>query len=226
MTLDAGMRASASSPRGTSGAEARMGKREVVMFAYLRYVAAIGGVLALLLTTAPAAGADTRVGHWGQTARHHLRDTARNPGARCLYQDGAGGGDEDLYMIRVRPPVVYARNESAGTDRQLVGRTIIVQVKIPGFGWINDKVSAEDYQWATDRRPAPFTVTDIGVTPRYGAKFRIRITMTWYGTAAAGYPTLGQATNEVDWYKKIYRSSEFGDDIAILAQRCPDYYPG
>jgi hypothetical protein len=62
----------------------------------------------------------------------------------------------------------------------------------------------------------------MSVTSKFGADFRVRITMYWY--AADDSTVTGQATNEVDWYRKIFHSTDFGDDVRTLHNHCGDYY--
>ncbi len=181
---------------------------------------------AVLLLGPGTAVADTPISSSGTVGAHHLNDTRARPGVRCLYQDGAGGGDEDLYLLTVRPPVIFAANATRRRDSQLVGWRAIVQRKDPGSArFVTVQQSGLHTAWAWDDTAAVLYARDVAVTSQYGSSFRVRILMFWYSPAGGG-GTTGTATSEVDWYRKIYRSTDFGDDIRTLAHSCPDYYPG
>jgi hypothetical protein len=186
-------------------------------------IAGLTGALIILLSSAGATAADTSLGHRGKVGPHHLIDTAAHPGAKCFYVDGAGGGDEDIDHIRVRPPVVYARNTTAGQDQQTVGwRARIQRLEAGSSTWTTDQTSGIHLATAWDNTPASFNTIQLSVVPHYGSKLRVRVLTYWYKSGSV----VGLALNEVDWYRKIYKSTEFGDDIATLHQRCADYYPG
>ena len=53
--------------------------------------------------------------------------TLRHARRQCFYVDGAGGGDEDIDHIRVRPPVIYARDTTGAQDQQTVGWSVRIQ---------------------------------------------------------------------------------------------------
>ena len=171
--------------------------------------------------------ADTPISSDGTVGTHHLNDSNGRPGVRCLYQDGAGGGDEDLYLLRVKPPVLFAANTNGTREKQLVGWRAMIQRRDAGSArFVTVKQSGLHKAWAWDDTAAVLYARDVSVTSQYGSDFRVRIRMFWYSPDGGGWKTTGKATNEVDWYRKIYRSSDFGDDIATLANACPDYYPG
>ena len=186
------------------------------MFAVL---AATAGVL-----LAPGVSmADTRISSSGKVGAHHLDDTFAHPGVRCHYQDGAGGGDEDIDHLTVMPPVLYAVDKTGARDKQLVGWRAVIQRRDPGGSFVTVQLGGIHKAWAWDDTAAALYARDYPETPRYPSDFRVRILMFWY---ASNGTVTGTALSEVDWYKKIYRSSDFGDDIATLHNFCRDYFPG
>ena len=188
-----------------------------------RIIAALAGTLVLLIVPSSAA-ADTPISSSGVVGEHHLKDTMAKPGAVCRYRDGAGGGDQDLHLLRVKPPVIFAANTTSGRDRQLVGWRILVQRRDAGSSqFVTVHKGGIHTAWAWDDTAATLFAREYSVASRYGSDFRVRIKQFWY---SGGGSVSGHATNEVDWYKKIYLSDEFGDDIETLHQYCPDYYPG
>ena len=188
-----------------------------------RSMAGLLGAVIILLGSAGVTAADTSLGHRGKVGPHHLNDTASHPGAKCFYVDGAGGGDEDIDHILVRPPVIFARDTTAAQDQQMVGWKVRIQrLEAGSSSWVTDQTSAIHLATAWDDTPASFNTIQLSVVPHYGSKLRVRVLTYWY----KGGSVVGLALNEVDWYRKIYKSPDFGDDIATLHQRCADYYPG
>lgn len=77
-------------------------------------------ILLAIVAGAQAARADTELGHTGETGRHRLADMYESPGAVC---DIIFPGPDSLgeTRIRVNPPIMFARDRTAGIDRQVVG---------------------------------------------------------------------------------------------------------
>jgi hypothetical protein len=93
----------------------------------------IGRVFASVLTAAvlvPLVAApvmaDVDVYTYGTVGDHHLNDTPESPGAVCRY-------DSDGYLVafKLRPPVVYAIDSTAGRDSGRVGYKLIIDVYDP-----------------------------------------------------------------------------------------------
>ena len=72
--------------------------------------------LTLSLVSPVAVSADTPVSHRGSFGAHALIDSVEYPGARCLYD-----GDLNTVRVRVRPPMVFARDRTSARDMQWVG---------------------------------------------------------------------------------------------------------
>jgi hypothetical protein len=80
-------------------------------------------LLALLLGAAPVAAGGVALpptGTKGAYGAFGLVDTVDYPGARCIYTEPSLGS-QLLTRIKVRPPIVYARDRGPGTDTQVVG---------------------------------------------------------------------------------------------------------
>src|SRR5918999_6180137 len=95
-------------------------RRTAVVVALAALAVASGGV--------PAA-ADTERGHRGEIGEHRLTDTEERRGARCVYSDGAGGGERVLTHLRVRPPVVFVESISP-----FVGWRVVLQRRLRSWG--------------------------------------------------------------------------------------------
>lgn len=153
-------------------------------------------VLALsLLGVAPATAGTlpppTPVGpHTGNYGVHGLIDNTDFTGVVCVYPDG-----NHLTQLRVRPPIIYAFDRTAGTDSQTVGwffRGQYADTGIPAETDWHDffksptvKVTATDAynaQWTNRSVTIPFpTETHI--------RYRASVKMLWYrtdGTAVDG----------------------------------------
>ena len=84
-----------------------------------------------------------------------------------------------------------------------------------------DQTSSIHLATAWDDTPAFFNTIQ-----RRSCRTRLKAAGASADLSVQARPGLRLALNAVDWYRKIYKSTEFGDDIATLHQRCPDYYPG
>jgi hypothetical protein len=152
---------------------------------------AIGLVAALLVAAAPVA-ADTELGHGGQVGRHRLRDIFGYPGARCIYPSETAQNET---AIRVRSPIVYARNVFDGPDYQLVSWQARLQERQSGI-WRTISSSRREKDYATDLFPAEFSPRTFAVTT--AGLHRIRVDMYWY--SPDGSTIVGRARHLVDFY--------------------------
>src|SRR5687768_178409 len=66
----------------------------------------VAAVVVATIASGSPATADTPISQSGSVGERRLIDRPNKPGARCRYEDGAGGGEQVLVRIRVRPPVV------------------------------------------------------------------------------------------------------------------------
>jgi hypothetical protein len=185
-------------------------------------VAATATATATVALSAGAALADTPISHTGTVGPHHLRDTQAKPGTKCRYEEGGGSGEEVLYDLVVKPPAVFAVDDTPLRDAQKVGWRAMIQRRNHGAASFTTIASTSTKKaTAYEDMAAPFTSVDAPVTSHFGASFRVRITMFWY--AADGTTVTGQATNEVDWYRKIAHSTS-GTHNETLHNSCGDFY--
>ena len=73
---------------------------------------ALSAALIVLMLNAGVASADTDVSFSGTVGMHHLRDTNAKPGVKCRFQEGGGSGEQILYQLTVKPPVIFAVNKT------------------------------------------------------------------------------------------------------------------
>ncbi len=154
-------------------------------------------VFLLALTALVAGGpvsADTQISHSGLTGSHRLRDTHAAPGATCVYV----GPSHLLGEIKIKPPVVYARNTTGSRDHQKVGwRYRIDYWDVNGY-WDVYELGTIHTATAWDDTPAAFTATSLtsGYTAMAG-KFRVYVAMLWYRNGVVE----GRQTHRVDYYR-------------------------
>jgi hypothetical protein len=184
---------------------------------------AVVAALVAVFVTSGLAWADTPISHSGTVGPHHLRDTNAKPGVKCRYQEGGGSGEEVLYQLVIKPPAVFAVDDTVARDAQHVGWRALIQRRNHGAASFTT-IAQSSVMTATafEDVAAPFSSRTMAVTSKFGSDFRVRITMYWYATD--GTTVTGQATNEVDWYRKIFHSTDFGDDVRTLHNYCGDYY--
>lgn len=176
----------------------------------------------VLMLSTGAVSADTSVSSSGTVGSHHLRDTNAKPGAKCLFVEGGGSGEEVLDQLVAKPPVMLAVNKTGGRDKQMVGWRVQIQRRSGAAAFMTIAQSAVQKDWAWDDSAASFTKRTVSVTSLYGSDFRVHIQMLWY--AADGTTVTGQAIHEVDWYRKIFHSVNYGNHDATLHNFCGDYY--
>lgn len=184
--------------------------------------ALVGALVALVLGSGLAL-ADTPISSSGGVGAHHLKDTNAKPGVKCLYEEGGGSGEEVLYQLTVKPPVMFAVNSTVHRDKQIVGWRALIQRRNHGAAnFVTIATGGLHTAWAFDDMAAPLSARSYAVTSKFGADFRVRIAMFWY--APNGTTVTGRATSEVDWYRKIFHSTDYGNHDATLHNFCGDYY--
>ena len=136
--------------------------------------------------------ADTSLWHWGVRGHHAVTDTVDHPGARCLYDPVTRA----LTVIRVRPPIVQARNQTAGPDPQLVGARVWLERRVdPDGPWLRAVHSPIVTGIATDTT-SPFRSTVV-MTPQGPGDYRVFWTFSWYGPDGE---LVGRVLQRVDEY--------------------------
>jgi hypothetical protein len=158
-----------------------------------RMAVTLGVTLSLVLPN--AAAADTPVSHRGTFGPHALVDGLEYPGATCRYDD-----DQDLYRVRVRPPVVFARDRTSARDLQWVGWVIELQYQPAGGTFSTIQRSSVVKVMGLDDTPAPFRQRTVSIDrPRGSGSWRVVSRMIWYkpGTASTWQ---GTARHRVTFY--------------------------
>jgi hypothetical protein len=163
----------------------------------MRRTSAVGSlvlIVGLLSVTGPAV-AETHLGHAGSIGRHHLRDSAKHPGAVCLYRHFTQqGGGIAIDGVVARPPVVFARDLTSGTDSATVGYRARLQSTDDFATWKTIDLKPIQKATATDHQRADFVAQRFNVAL---GTYRVLVDMLWY--AADGH-IVGGAASRVDFY--------------------------
>jgi hypothetical protein len=166
--------------------------------------AALAVALLTLLSSAVAVG-----GSSGTTGRWALIDSARYPGATCVFHSSTA--DDALHQIRFRAPVVYAVDSTAGVDKQRVGWRWIVQYSNDGQNtWHVEKLGPTVRANATDtynaQWPRQVGTWNRGTAPLHGA-YRAIVSMIWF---KANGTIGGQSNVLVTHYVTFYNGAAHG----------------
>jgi hypothetical protein len=141
-----------------------IGRRHAVVLSLL-----VAGSLAA--TTLPVVAATPAPVDDPPVGRHVLIDTREFPGANCRTVSVG-----DLQSIRVRRPVMYARNRLSGTDHQTVGW----RWELRDASMTRIAHSSFEKATATDKRPAAFSNRTIDMSGRPEGTYFVSIRMRWY----------------------------------------------
>ncbi len=157
----------------------------------------VGSVLICALLAIPsAAAADTPVAHSGSYGPHYLTDTVEYPGAYCHFNE-----NYTLDRVRVRPPVIYAKDRGTGKDSQWVGWQVIVRGRaFDETAWHTVSVSSIVKAVASDDRAASLRMRNI---PVFHLEARVTIKMIWYKPGSST-TIAGWARHRVDNYQDIF----------------------
>lgn len=130
---------------------------------------------ALVLSVPGLAAADIPVGHSGSYGKHSLTDTREYYGVRCIYNH-----DQNLAVVKVNPPTVFARSKTSGRDQQWVGWRVELQFR-DGGSWSTEQKSSVVKVKAWDDTPAAFRTTTVTLAHPVGSgEWRVVLRMTWY----------------------------------------------
>ncbi|HUP83756.1 MAG TPA: hypothetical protein VM284_06170 [Candidatus Limnocylindria bacterium] len=180
------------------------------------------GVAALMAASTLTVYADTLISSTGHTGPNHLRDSMSHPGARCWYEEGGGSGEEVLTSMRVKAPVVFARDTTPARDRQKIRFKAIVQRRDGAGAWVFDAArSTTAFAW--DDTMASLGNLNVAVFSHFGSKFRARVEITYYSMSGGSWAQTGQVLRAVDWYRHIFYSADYGNDVRTVADYCRDY---
>lgn len=180
------------------------------------------GVAALMVASTLTVYADTVISSSGQRGMNHLKDTAGHPGARCWYEEGGGSGEEVLTSIRVKAPVVFARDTTAARDKQKIRFKAIIQRRDGAGAWVVDSTrSTTAFAW--DDTKASFGNLNVSVFSHFGSRFRARVEITFYSMSGGSWMQTGQILREVDWYRHVFYSTDYGNDVRTVSGYCKDF---
>jgi hypothetical protein len=147
----------------------------------LRRGLAVPLAMATMLAMPPAAPADTELGHTGDVGRHRLVDIYDSPGAVC---DIVLPGNDSLgeTWLRINPPVMFARDRTAGIDRQGVGWRAIVSARDERSGaWRVVRRSAIARDQASESLASYFNGEGwLAGFPVSHATYHVTVEMLWY----------------------------------------------
>jgi hypothetical protein len=149
--------------------------------------------------------------HTGRRGKHWILDNVgpnpELPSATCLYDENL-----DLEAVRLRRPIVFARNATGGTDTQDIGWRVRLQytaLNSSETDWQPLEVSSEIRRPATDSDWADFRPRTIPVEPLAEPFFGVRAVyqLTWY---RKGTDTVrGTARHSPRWYTASSESISF-----------------
>lgn len=159
----------------------------------------LAAAAAVGLTTAPASASeplppDTVTGKPGI---HALLDGQENRSVTCAY----GGVGNDLTLIRIAPPIVFARNRTSGPDAAVVAWRWDV-LRDAGGGYAVVESGPLVKRTATDRRAADFRRAVVAIVPTPLSTYRVRYRLIWYKPGS----TTKQVASVVTWASR-YRTS-------------------
>lgn len=174
-------------------------------------------VFALVIGASPVAAGGAELPPTGDSGRYGVFgvvDTVDYAGARCVYVDTGG---QQLAQIKVRPPIVYARDRSHHTDTQTVGWVFSV--------WIAHDLGLDTWQQvyesdvqiatATDAHNARFSTRGwkVALDTNTTTFYLVRMSMLWYPTTHIGS---GNASVLLHHYADINPYSDY-----MLPDYCP-----
>ena len=160
-----------------------------------RMAGVLGLTLSLMLSSTTLA--DQPVSHRGSFGPHALVDTLEYPGATCRYDR-----DLNLERVRVRPPIVFARDRTSARDMQWVGWVVELQYAPDDGTYSTVQKSSAVKVMALDDTPAPFRQRTVTVErPRGSGSWRVVSRMIWYkpGTASTWQGTARHRVSVYDY---------------------------
>jgi hypothetical protein len=150
--------------------------------------------LGLSLAGAASTSADTHLTQSGTFGIHFLADSSEYAGVTCTYNNAS-----TISSIRVRDPLVFARNRTSSADTQWVSWYFRVQAQTQGdTSWTAVATSDVSKLTATDAQVANFSPISKAFAGNAGKQYRVLVVIRWYGTD--GTTEVGRATHRVDWY--------------------------
>jgi hypothetical protein len=161
--------------------------------------------LSSLLDNRLIALADIELGHEGQVGRHRLADIYDSPGAVC---DIVLPGRDSLgeTWLRVNPPIMFARNRTAGTDEQYVSWRANVSALNEETGvWRVVRRSGMPRDLANDQLASYFDGEGwLAEFPLSRATYSVSVEMIWYDPHSPDRVE-GRATHEIEHFTLVFR---------------------
>lgn len=120
----------------------------------------------------------------GKIGTFTIPDSDTTPGGRCVY-DAGGPGDQgnDIDIMEVRGPTVFARDRSSERDRQTVGVKVIFQHSANeggSGGWVNGETTDLVKKVAFDDQAATFRKRTWVVPIEEDFHFRALVKIVWF----------------------------------------------
>jgi hypothetical protein len=174
----------------------------------------IGIPLALALCLSVGIGpalADVDIFTTGTVGEHSLKlDVPEAGGAICFFNEA---GPDDLWKIKMRPPLVYAIDRDGGRNQQMVGWRLIIDRSGDGMPAKLFHKSKIQKQIAYDDQPARFTAKFAApVFPDDDSRYRVFAKMFWY---RADGTIEGASVHVVTQYRQVV-----GDAWSVVYGNC------
>jgi hypothetical protein len=120
----------------------------------------------------------------GQIGTFTIPDSMTTPGGKCIY-DAGGPGDQgnDIDIMEVAGPKVFARDRSSERDRQTVGVKVIFQHSVNeggSGGFVNGEVTDLVKRVAFDDQAAKFKKETWVVPIEEDFHFRALVKIVWF----------------------------------------------
>jgi hypothetical protein len=147
--------------------------------------------------------------------RHSLIDTSEYPGAECREQGLV------LERIKVRRPVMFARDRTGRVDTQVVGWRW--QLRTSAFTLVDQ--GPIEKTTGSDRRAAPFKPATIDMTGRDDIQYFVSIRMLWY-TPGSSTQVQAAAVHHVRLYLHggfVFGSGCGAGGVGIARETPPDH---
>jgi hypothetical protein len=156
-----------------------MNRRRPAAFAVLL------GMLLAIAISAPAsafliAAESGQRGDWGWNPS----DDSDTPGGRCGYSAENASGDAFLRWIRIRPPLILARDTTAAQNSQKASWQVVVQRKIGDGQWRKVAESGRQTRTTWDDHSGDFDPIKVYVNGQANQTFRGIVFLRWLRNGA------------------------------------------
>lgn len=160
-------------------------------------------VLSTWLAVAGPASAVVVIAHHGQTGDwgYSPADDASSPAAKCGYSSRLADSYAHLRWVKVRGPLIAARDTTASRDHQTVSWQVKAQRQVNGGAWKTVASSAVHSGTAYDNTPASFSPIKLSVSgTATNQLWRALIVLKWYRNGGVeGWTKAGIEYYGVKW---------------------------